>query len=85
MKIKNIYEVKWIDTFETSAGWKDVEDIIQTAKEHSLYITTVGFYVGLSNGYEIFASELNISPLMKDYAGLTFIPKGCIKKIKQLK
>lgn len=72
--------VNWIDTF-AETQWVDVEHIREIAKDHKNYIHTVGFYIGYYEGYEVFAAEFNTNKTMRDWANVTYIPRGCIKSV----
>ncbi len=85
MKKGNIYIIQWIDTFHFPSGWHDVYDIKEKTKKYKDYICTIGFYIGLFGKFQVFAQEMNKSEDMKNWAGIIWIPKGCITKITKLR
>lgn len=83
LKKGNIYIVKWIDTFVTH-GWIDEDDMKKHCSDNKEWITTIGFYVGRMDGYEVFSAQNTKNPNMLNWSGMFAIPKGCIKSISSL-
>lgn len=77
---KKKYHVKWHDTISVEE-WCNIETIEAKAEECAENQETVGFYVGDKNDYHIFAATINNAEGMLPYASVTFIPKGCVKKV----
>ncbi len=85
MKKGNIYIVIWEDTYQ-EVGWHSLEDIAEISKENlKEYIKSVGIYVGDYGKFVVLASEFNTNERMKNWSGITWIPRGCIRKITKIK
>jgi len=79
------YIIYWEDTFSFT-GWWNEEEIKERADLMNYYMETVGFYCGEYKPFLAFAQQYNNSVFvnMAKWGHITWIPKGCIKKIKRI-
>lgn len=84
MKKGKKYSVYWIDTFSYQ-GWWTEEDIKKKSKENAEYLETIGIYMGEYFGFIILASSKQNMDDFPEWGYPKWIPRGCVKKIKEIK
>ena len=85
MKLKkhHIYKIEWVDTYGYP-GWFTEKEIDEKIK-NSDAVKSVGFFVKETKDYIILCMGLEENKDFAPYNSPKWIPKGFIKKIKELK
>ena len=84
LKVGKIYKIEWDDTFSFN-GWYDDEGLKSKTKDMNYLQKSVGIFAGEYQGYIIIATHENPNKDFNGWGHPDWIPRGCIKKIKELK
>lgn len=79
---KKQYRFDWFDTYSFT-GW-DSDDDIDDKTVRDIFQQTLGFFVKEDSVWYIVAKHFNPNSGFKQWGDITYIPKGCVKKIQCL-
>ena len=84
MKLLNgaIYKISWNDTY-AHLGHHSLEDI--DSKTTICLQETLGFFIKETPDFYIIAQHKNKNPDFMPWSVITWIPKGCVKKIQAIR
>lgn len=84
MKRGKIYKIEWSDTFSYS-NWMKEKTIDELSDINKKSIESIGYFIKEKNGFVIICQELEHNPDFMPFGNVQWIPRGTIKKIKELK
>ena len=84
LKIGGKYEIHWLDTFSFNGWWND-EELENKTKEMSYLQKSIGILAREDKDWLVIATHENPSKYFARWGHPDFIPRGCIKSIRELK
>jgi len=87
MKFKkdDIIEIVWLDSFNSSSGWKNSDEIEKWINDRPFFTCkSIGYMIKETTDYVILGQTKDENSY-GDVMGLTSITKGTIKSIRRLK